>query len=155
MTSCWQIPCVIQSNLIVIKCTIFQSAIKLADFGIIASFRDCYAFLDVFQPGCLSVLIIACWVSKHSLVVINTLRPRQNGRHFGDDTLNRIFLNENVRISIKISLKFAPKGPINNIPSLVQIMAWRRPGDTPLSEPMVVSLLTHICVARPQWYNTD
>ena len=41
--------------------------------------------------------------------------------------------------------------PINNIPALVQIMAWRRPGDKPLSEPMMVSLLTHICVTRPQW----
>ena len=81
----------------------------------------------------------------------NPLRPRQNGRHFADDTLNRIFLNENVRISIKISLKFAPKGPISNIPSLVQIMAWRRPGDKPLTELMMVSLLTHICVTRPQW----
>ena len=30
-------------------------------------------------------------------------------------------------------------------------MAWRRPGDKPLSEAMMVSLLTHICVARPQW----
>ena len=29
-------------------------------------------------------------------------------------------------------------------------MAWRRPGDKPLSEPMMVSLLTHICVTRPQ-----
>ena len=45
---------------------------------------------------------------------INTLRPRQNGRHFTDDTFKHIFLNENVRISIKISLKFVPKGPINN-----------------------------------------
>ena len=39
--------------------------------------------------------------------------------------------------------------PINNIPALVQIMAWRRPGDKPLSEALVVRLLTHICVARP------
>ena len=38
-----------------------------------------------------------------------------------------------------------------NIPAMVQIMAWRRPGDRPLSEPMMVSLPTHICVARPQW----
>ena len=36
-------------------------------------------------------------------------------------------------------------------PALVQIMAWRRPGDKPLSGPMMVSLLTHICVTRPQW----
>ena len=82
---------------------------------------------------------------------INTLRPRQNGRHFADDTFKLIFVNENVRISIKISLKFVPKGPINNIPALVQIMAWRRSGIKPLSEPMMVSLLTHICVTRPQW----
>ena len=51
---------------------------------------------------------------------------------------------------LKISLKFVPNGPINNISAMVQIMAWRRPGDKPLSEPMMVSLLTHICVTRPQ-----
>ena len=56
-------------------------------------------------------------------------------------------------IPIKISLKFVLKGSINNIPALVQIMAWRRPGDKPLSWPMMVSLLTHICVTRPQWVN--
>ena len=81
---------------------------------------------------------------------INTLRPRQNGRHFADDTFKRIFVNENVRISIRFSLKFVPKGPINNIPALVQIMAWRRPGYKPLSESVMVSLMTHICVTRPQ-----
>ena len=48
---------------------------------------------------------------------------------------------------------FVPKGPINNIPALVQIMAWRQPGDKPLSEAMMVSLLTHICVTPPQWVN--
>ena len=36
---------------------------------------------------------------------------------------------------------------------MVQRMAWRRPGDKPVSEPMVVSLPTHICVSRPQWIN--
>ena len=63
---------------------------------------------------------------------------------FSDDIFKSIFLNENVWILIKISLKFVPKGPINNIPSLVQIMAWRRSGDKPLSEPMMVSLLTYM-----------
>ena len=81
----------------------------------------------------------------------NTLRLRQNGCHFPDDIFKCIFLNENVWISIKVSLKFVPKGPINKIPSLVQIMAWCRSGDKPLSEPMMVSLLMHICVTRPQW----
>ena len=61
------------------------------------------------------------------------------------------FFNENVRILINISLTFVPKAPNNNIPALVHIMALRRPGDKPLSEPMMVSLLTHICVTRPQW----
>ena len=63
---------------------------------------------------------------------------------------NAFFFNENALISLKISLKFVPKVRINNIPAMVQIMAWRRPGDKPLSEPMLVSLLTHICVTRPQ-----
>ena len=85
---------------------------------------------------------------------INTLRPRQNGRHFADDIPKCIFLNENVWIPIEISMKFVSKGPINNIPALVQIMAWRRPGDKPLSKPMMVILTTHICVTRPQWVNT-
>ena len=85
--------------------------------------------------------------------LINILRPRQNGRHFADDNFKCIFLNENVWSSIKMSLKFVRKGPINNIPALVQIMAWRRSGDKPLSEPIMVRLPTHICVTRPQWVN--
>ena len=89
--------------------------------------------------------------SSYFMYAFNTLRPRQNGRHFADDISKCIFLNENVWIPIKISMKFVPKGPINNIPALVQIMAWRRPGDKPLSEPMMVILTTHICVTRPQW----
>ena len=84
-------------------------------------------------------------------VLINTLRPRQNGRHFSDNIFKWIFLNENVWISIKISLKFVPNVPINNIPALVQITARRLSGDKPLSEPMMDSLLTHICVTLPQW----
>ena len=79
------------------------------------------------------------------------MRPRQNGRHFPDDIFKRIFFDENVWISIQVSLKFVPKGPINNITALVQIMAWRRPGDKPLSEPMMIISMTHICVTRPQW----
>ena len=52
---------------------------------------------------------------------------------------------------LKFHWSFVPKGPINNIPALVQIMAWRCSVDKPLSEPMMVSLPTHICVDRPQW----
>ena len=40
-----------------------------------------------------------------------------------------------------MSLKFVPKGPINNIPALVQIMAWRRPGviDSTYSKHVIIS----------------
>ena len=91
------------------------------------------------------------WVILGWSASVNTLRPRQNGRHFADTVFKCIFLNENVWISLKISLKFVPKVPINNIPSLVQAMTWRHSGDKSLSEPMMVSLLTHICVTWPQW----
>ena len=71
-----------------------------------------------------------------------------NGRHFPDDSFTCIFVNENVWISIKISLMYVPKGPINNTAALVQIMAWRWPGD----KPMMVRLPTHTCI-WPQWFN--
>ena len=57
---------------------------------------------------------------------LSTFRPKQIGRHFADDIFKRIFLNENVEISIKISPRFVPRDPINNIPALVQVMACRR-----------------------------
>ena len=50
-----------------------------------------------------------------------------------DDTFKYKFVNENILISIKLSLKFVPYDPINNIPALVQII-----GDKPLSGPMKV-----------------
>ena len=84
---------------------------------------------------------------------INSLRSRQDGRHFPDDIFKCIFLNENISILIDILLKFVLKSQINNIPALVQIMACRLVGDKPLSEPMMVILLTHICVTQPQWLN--
>ena len=106
-------------------------------------------------PGPASALVnviygfpIFKWVA---VTWFNTLRLRQNGRHFPDDIFKCISLNENLWILIEISLNFVPRGPINNIPALVQIMAWRRPGDKPLSEPMMVCLLTHICVTQPQY----
>ena len=68
---------------------------------------------------------------------VNSFPPGQNGRHFADNVIRCILLNEKFFILIKISLKFVPKGPINNNPALVQIMACRQTGDKPLSEPMM------------------
>ena len=56
---------------------------------------------------------------------------------FADETSTCIFVSENDRIPIQISLKFVPMSPIDNKPALVQVMAWRRRGDKPLSEPML------------------
>ena len=85
--------------------------------------------------------------SKGQVNICNTMRPIQNCGHFADGIFKCIFLNENAWIS----LKFVPNVRINNIPALVQIMAWCWPGEKPLSGPLMDSLLTHICVTRPQW----
>ena len=101
------------------------------------------------------------WQYAHQMVPFNThklndivychieaetkLQPFHR-RHF-----QCIFLNENVWISLSIWLKIIPKVRVKNIAALVQIMAWCRPGDKPLFEPMMVSLLTHICGIQPIW----
>ena len=60
--------------------------------------------------------------------------PEQNGRRLAYN----IFVNENVGIFIKISLKFVLKGTIDNKSALVQVMAWRRTGAKPLPGPMPI-----------------
>ena len=76
------------------------------------------------------------WTSQST--ILNTQRPRKNGHQFPNNNFKWL-------ISIKKSVL---KGLINNIPALVQIIAWHWPGDKPLSEPM------HIRVTQPQWVNT-
>ena len=75
------------------------------------------------------------------------------GCHFANNIFKCILLNQNAWILINVSQNFVPKGPINNIPALVQIMAWRRPGNKPLSGPMMIISLMQICVTQPQWVN--
>ena len=106
-------------------------------------------------------LVPICIVSLLVCEVVNTAKSQPshieaetNGCYFPENIFTCIFSNKNKQSSIKTSLKFVPEGPINNIPALVQRMAWRWPGDKPLSEPMMVRLLTHICVTWPQWVNT-
>ena len=61
-------------------------------------------------------------------------------------------MNENVWMSIKISLKFIPKVLINNIPSSI---GWNNglvpTRHKPLSEPMMIILLMHKRITRTQW----
>ena len=58
-----------------------------------------------------------------------------------DDIFKCIFLNEDYKIPIQISLKFVPMDPIDNRPALVQVMAWSRIGDKQLSEPMLTQFI--------------
>ena len=85
----------------------------------------------------------------------NALRPKRNRRQFVEDIFKRIFLNESVFIWIKIPFKFIHKVQINGIPTLFQVMTWRRSGDKPVFETMMVILLTPIFPIRPQWVNSN
>ena len=127
---------------------------KLCPWSIfMTSGHDYYVTIQYKHPSVYSVVHAIYDFIEGLKKTFNTLRLRQNGRHFPNDIFKWIFFNENVWISINISLKFVPRGSINNIPTLVKVMAWRQPGDKPLSEPMMVRLPMHICVTRPQWVN--
>ena len=112
------------------------------------------------QPLCLRWGSQSAWQTfyiifhKSTCPSFNTLWPAQNVRHFTDNIFKCIFLTENIWILISISLKFVPKSLISNIPAFVQKVAWRQSGNKPLSESMILSLLMHICVIRPQWVNS-
>ena len=80
---------------------------------------QCFETQSILKIPHVPMLMRRLEIQNH---VINTLRPRQNGRHFAAGSFKCILLNENVFFSPK----FVPKVPINNILALVQIMAWRR-----------------------------
>ena len=105
-----------------------------------------------------NILIALSWVRMHKLIIIS-LKFVPKGPFNNISALVQIMAARwpwvRMHKLITISLKFIPKGPVYGLPTLVQIMAWRRPGDKPLSEPVMVSLPTHICITRPQWVNTS
>ena len=74
-------------------------------------------------------------------ILLNSSPPEQNGYHFADDTFKRIFIHEDVRTLIEISLKIVPRGPIKNDSALVQVMAWCWPGDKSLPEPILAQFI--------------
>ena len=67
---------------------------------------------------------------------MNSSLPDKMAAILADDFFKWILLNENGRIFIQISVKFVPRSPIDNKPTLVQLTAWRRTGGEPLPEPM-------------------
>ena len=86
----------------------------------------------LYEPCiCLSVCII--------LVLTHPLLDKM-AAILADDILKCIFLNENDRIPIQISLKFVPRSLIDNKAALVEIMAWRQTGAKPLPEPVMTAI---------------
>ena len=97
--------------------------------------------------------------------LVNTLRPGQDGRHFGRQHFRLHFLEWNFFNFTQNFTEICYLDLIDNMSALVQIMAWPRTGDKPLSEAMLlccvdayVSLslnklthwgwVTHICVSK-------
>ena len=100
--------------------------------------------------------------------LVNTLRSRQDVRHFADDIFTCIVFNENCCILINCHRNMFARVQLTIIEHWFrfwggairrQTIIWTNDdglapsGDKPLSEPMMVSLPTHIGVARPQWVN--
>ena len=124
-------------NLVPYLCVLWDFSIFNSSFRKFSSAWSNYIWAMLSKIKIKPCQFMACIVNINfslldAIKCINTLRPGQNWRHFADDSFKCIFLNENVWIPTKISLKFVPQGPINNISALVQIMAWCRPGDKPI-----------------------
>ena len=100
-------------------------------------FETQWRWCDVIVMRCSWSQCVLCWCWPLLSFGLTYLPPGQNGHHFADDVFRSIFVNEKFCILVKISLKFVPKGPIDNNPAQVQIMVWCRLGDKPLSEPML------------------
>ena len=113
-------------------------------------------YLNQCRPSSLMLICITWtpWVNSSPL--------DKMAADLADDIFKCIFMNEKFCSFIRISLKFVPKGPINNIPAFVQIMALHLPGNKPLSEPMMTqcidSYMRHwgrwvkgTCVEIPLW----
>ena len=126
----------------------FSLVILLCDFIHIYYLSSVY-IMNSFIFYLIPIILLFIYYCSVYGSCLDTLRQRQNAQHFADGIFTWIFLNGNVWISIKISLKFVPKGLYNYFPALVKIMAWRQPGDKPLSEPLMVRSSTHICITRP------
>ena len=87
-----------------------------------------------FAVVCFLVLIVVWGMCQTRLL---TYWGRNKPAAISQTPFSNVFYSIEISISITISLKFDPKGPINNLPTLVLITAWRRSGDKSFSEPMM------------------
>ena len=103
------------------------------------TYKYCYPYLKC------SITVCPCILPRW----LNTLRPRQYGRYYTDDIFKWIFLRRMYGFRLKFHWNLILVAAIHIFPA--QAMLWCRLGDKPLSELMMVRLLTHICIAQPQW----
>ena len=99
------------------------------------------------QCACLVIKLRIATNSRHKLIPLDEMAT------VSLFFFRFIFVNEKFCILITIALKFVPSGPIDNYPTLIKIMTWRRIGDKPLSEPMLTQFTEHICGNRGRWAN--
>ena len=102
--------------------------LSIAYEGKLSQLNRRHLFINEFENICQMSAIFEALICKYN-------EPDTSCRDFADDIFKYSFLNENVWISLKISLKFVSKVRVNSIPALVQIMAWRQLCDKPLSKP--------------------
>ena len=122
------------------KCQqIYQSAVRYNMFRLSCSSID-HVWRNLQHDADICVYDV---VARYFYGCVNTRRQGPDGRHLGDDIFKCNF-DHGIFNFDKKSLKLVPRGRINNTPALVQIMAWHRSGDKPLSEPIMFSSLMHI-----------
>ena len=122
---------------------------NLGQRNLIANWQKCHILYSQYpwSPQVDMTVLQTIYCNNYSLTHWSRDKlPLFHSRHF-----EIFFFNENVWNDDSNSLNFVAKVPINNIPALMQVMAWRRPGDKPISEPTMVRIMTYICVTRPQW----
>ena len=120
---------------------IFKQILVIEGWGICCEIALIWMSLDFTDDQSTLVQVMAwcrqppshylsqCWLRSLLPYVVtkpqwvNSSPPKQNDHHFADNIFKCICVNEKFCISIWISLKFVPKGPIANMSALVRVMA--------------------------------
>ena len=95
----------------------------------------------LFQSGTLRVVP---WL-KPSMPLISIIIPLTHWGRDKMDAISQMIFSyafswmKMYELRLKFHWRLFPRVKINNIPAFVQIMAWRRPGEKPLSEPIMVT----------------
>ena len=127
---------------------------KTSSLYILIQSSDC---MDFMASQCVGVNknFMGCVSISQTLVRHLTHWDQNKNSHFTYNTYKFMFLYENCCILIPNSLKFVAKGPMNNEPALVEIMAWHQTDDKPLSEPMSIHKPRHKGPLLLTWFNFD